>query len=1560
MRRNLCILLVCALFLVGMLPALLVPSPSNFEDTFESVQSNQTPQNPIDDSTTILSDSQKTGIIEPLAVEQRGYVSTGIVSIRNDMTLNIEDSLSIDTTHDWVGSLASVEVSELEKLYALNGTFEEGVPGINDYPNCSVAYHPLGWDANSTDTATYSDDVQLAAYDASGSKYVTVESQGGKVGQDRYGHAAGTKIVWTQTVQNTPYTEDFNLNFDYFYLRGPIDGPDGLDPVVGNCSLVLFANGVNVWNMSLLLLSQRGVWFSTGDIPLHINGISSSFKLEIGLVIDESLVLNYKTADYDGDPAHLVDGVGNAAYITAFLDDVSFTALTPPTPESVELTFHAGDGFAAIAGTSGSGTAVVSNSSYWDSDILDISFSSNTSISFIYDVSLLSHRFSNSTWINEVDSEGTSYQVSVGHSSAVEAYSYIGSAAEYTNNSLTLNFPSDWKNITILDPFLTNATGECDVTSNKVVIPDLLFSRLGWWQFTANTPNYAKDLKTQISGPQTSDWANESIFRSMNYTRATLEIGAVSQEPSSLSNVEVSWHLPNDTLWYSEAIDSPSGNTLNSSSLYLASENTTAGQWMVSVFWENGTEIAYDLQYFEIHHMAELVAENALIETKAGSVITNMIRYVDIETNEYIMEAGTTLVANWSELIITFQPNPVHNWWEANFDTSILGGGQFLVRVNGSSTYYDSAVTTFLIYSILTDNTLHLAESSSSVSLAQNYSAEFTYLDQFGVGIESADFGIDYEGPTGGLSWGDVVDLGSGNYYVNISASVSDSYTITINASRTFYEEAIGVLVLDVGTLDATLQFLNGTVDSIGFGQSYRLVLKYENGTGYGLPGASVSIVNTVPSYGISNSSATDLGDGYYSIILTPTVATTYSILFEAEIANHDREVLSFTLSVTDIATTLTIESSDNFIAIDQNSTIVLHYTNETGHGIEGADISIISPPSGLTYSSFSDLGDGFYMVRITPLLVGEYQLRFLASADNHLEATSSAALSVSLVRTSLVIETPLAEYSSIYNEKLQIPLVFQRLDQSGIPIANISDAYMQIVVPTDSNILWTLAPELVHPGHYVLLLWGDSIGTWDVSILANKSNHEDAALTIHFSVNEIATDINTFNSVDCIFNRTYLFTFEYVFELNSTLIEGANLSVSGTGSEFISWNEDSTGYSVVFVPLDTGTYTINIDFEKEGYQIQSGSLGFEVIRVPITIRADSSATWDEVAPLEIELSLVVSDTLEPVNDALVTCTIYSSGSFIREFRMDSLGNGTYYVQIPSSDWQDPDIIIEVAVQKPNYQPVTHKIDVNTRPATILERMIANSIPLTGFSFLFIVSVVAVSSYRKRQMRLRMSALEIKSRFDDANNLLGILILHKNSGLPFYSKILKGGFEEGMLSAFVTAVTHFRSEFNQNETEADREWKLTPISDIIRAGRTRNMICAFVTLTSPSLAQEARMLSFTREIGMLLDGQMEVPPSEFRDDKTGQIIEDLFNLHVDGFLLQKYRIPMAGALPRKFKDIKNACAIAGLGDVFTLTELSRGLEASGMDDTRGYNFIFNAIDEGLIWPINKLDDIEMS
>lgn len=160
-----------------------------------------------------LSDSGTTGVLNPLEVEQTGIISTGTVNARTDTSFNTNTTLGIDTANNWMASEASADIWNLERRYAVNGTFDDGVPGQYMVVNESQVYYPYGWTANNVSTDT--EQTQVAGYSDDG--FAILENQGKKIGQSgvQYDHVAGTKVLWEQDITNVPYTKNFTFNFRY-------------------------------------------------------------------------------------------------------------------------------------------------------------------------------------------------------------------------------------------------------------------------------------------------------------------------------------------------------------------------------------------------------------------------------------------------------------------------------------------------------------------------------------------------------------------------------------------------------------------------------------------------------------------------------------------------------------------------------------------------------------------------------------------------------------------------------------------------------------------------------------------------------------------------------------------------------------------------------------------------------------------------------------------------------------------------------------------------------------------------------------------------------------------------------------------------------------------------------------------------------------------------------------------------------------------------------------------------------------------------------------------------
>jgi hypothetical protein len=426
-----------------------------------------------------LSESPITGTLNPVEVEQSGFIATGSTFARTDNSFNTNTTLGIDTANGWLASQAEAQVWNLERRYAINGTFDDGIPGTYAMVNETPVYYPYGWSPSYTTTNT--GQAQVAGYDNSG--YVILENQGNKEGPsgNKYTHYAGTRILWNQNITNQPYTKNFTLNLKYLYSRGPLGSG-----VPGDCSLSVFVNDSVVWSQALPDVAGRGIWIETGDIPINIADAGNTLEFAVGIVIDETMALNAEE-DYNGDD--IAEGISNTVYVTVNIDDVSFVGLNPPSFEEVDFNFSAGNQTTSVTGASGNGTALVSKSDYWSVEQLDIAFTSNVSVSFNYDAFLLEHRFLNSSFMTNTHQFGVQYSVDYNQSVNLDLFTYVGTQGDYLDFNVTIRYPTDWENATIYSPFSIDVTTQCQISEGRVLIPTSLLDDLGWWEVDLQSPN---------------------------------------------------------------------------------------------------------------------------------------------------------------------------------------------------------------------------------------------------------------------------------------------------------------------------------------------------------------------------------------------------------------------------------------------------------------------------------------------------------------------------------------------------------------------------------------------------------------------------------------------------------------------------------------------------------------------------------------------------------------------------------------------------------------------------------------------------------------------------------------------------------------------------------------------------------------------------------------------------------------------------------------------------------------------------------------------------------------
>jgi hypothetical protein len=188
--------------------------------------------------------------------------------------------------------------------------------------------------------------------------------------------------------------------------------------------------------------------------------------------------------------------------------------------------------------------------------------------------------------------------------------------------------------------------------------------------------------------------------------------------------------------------------------------------------------------------------------------------------------------------------------------------------------------------------------------------------------------------------------------------------------------------------------------------------------------------------------------------------------------------------------------------------------------------------------------------------------------------------------------------------------------------------------------------------------------------------------------------------------------------------------------------------------------------------------------------------------------------------------------------------------------------------------------------------------------------------------------------------------MHKNSGIPIYSRIVKGGFEEGIVAAFISAVTHFREEFEMLE---EQKMQVIPISDIIRAVQTENLICAFITIKSASIGHNRKMESFAQQVATYLDDfYTESRPSGALDSRIAEILDYIYDETMDGKLIKFYKAVEDKDFPRRYRCLEQLLEEIETRHCARPVHMAQGVATFGISEAHGCTLVLEAIDKGLI------------
>ena len=368
---------------------------------------------------------------------------------------------------------------------------------------------------------------------------------------------------------------------------------------------------------------------------------------------------------------------------------------------------------------------------------------------------------------------------------------------------------------------------------------------------------------------------------------------------------------------------------------------------------------------------------------------------------------------------------------------------------------------------------------------------------------------------------------------------------------------------------------------------------------------------------------------------------------------------------------------------------------------------------------------------------------------------------------------------------------------------------------------------------------------------------------------------------------------------------------------------------------------------------------------IPITVSPNFALNEtympSEFGYLDIALRFTANDTGEIISDASVTYSIinYITHSVISSGEIEEV-DGLYQASLhmPSTGLY----YLNITVEREHYEDfwTAAVLDVRVNMEAQLMNYLFTSFsvlgPLTG-----LIGAVYLGrrTYKQREFQKYLKLTAIQERFDDARNVIGLIVLHRHSGLPVYSKMLKEGFEKAMVSSFISAISNFRSEISE-----ERLWTAIPLSEVITTVQTNLLICALLTANAPSQSQIQRLESLGRVFGTLFDDEedtiLRISQSSDAARAFSLTFEQSFLQYMDGMLLATYASLDMEKMEDRYKPITQAVSEIDVKEVLTPLELVRTLIASGVDEAKAYILVMEAIENDFILESAEAEVIESS
>ncbi|MFX1606293.1 MAG: hypothetical protein ACFFDD_10330 [Promethearchaeota archaeon] len=473
----------------------------------------------------------------------------------------------------------------------------------------------------------------------------------------------------------------------------------------------------------------------------------------------------------------------------------------------------------------------------------------------------------------------------------------------------------------------------------------------------------------------------------------------------------------------------------------------------------------------------------------------------------------------------------------------------------------------------------------------------------------------------------------------------------------------------------------SATIDYLG--QANLTVDYYYTGSGTSVPSAGVLANMTIDgsifvelilqeTLWVANLTGDFLDLGVHSIVIRASVyGYEYSETTEFVTVN---EVATDSLIVSWTPFNVTIEYIDSY-------NLTVDYTYYRGDVPSSAivNVTISGIPYTLSYSGGfwgatipgSELGIGLHTATISAWLYG-YSLQTNVTADLNVTAAANSFL---------VTWEPWdldASYIDIVNASVLYTQDFQPILGATIQLTINGTQYLLTYSVLDE--MW----------HFSMRARDIGLGTWNVTMTANKTGYADGLDSRILTISPAATNLTVLKTSTTIYFDEAITLDIYYQLLNTSVVPGAilTLEVDGVGQSAV-WNSDHWIYSTSGSGLGLGIHSFYVNVEAFGFHEAVKSFDVNVTSIPTTLDV-KVPTLSVLAHESLTFTFTWLDTKNSVGlFGAIPIVVW-----LDIFSIVDHGNGTYSIEIDSENIHVGFYDLNVTFSRTGYDSTSHGVTI--------------------------------------------------------------------------------------------------------------------------------------------------------------------------------------------------------------------------------------------------------------------------